>query len=60
MAFVSSYGEVEEGKKGATRARAAAAEPSHGVACVRACLVLSCLVEMTHEDQTRRDMAHAW
>ena len=53
MAFVSSYGEVERGKRGATRARRRR--------------VLSCLVEVetserdvAYEDQTRRDVAHAW
>ena len=50
-------------RKGVPHARAAAAaEPSRGEACV---LVLSCLLvlsrrDVTHEDQTRRDVAHAW
>ena len=63
MAFDSSYGEVEEGIKGATRARgAAAAEPSRAVPW-RGVRVLSCLRDVrdvTHEDHTRRDVAHAW
>jgi len=81
VAFDSSYGEIEEGIRGATRAHARRrrrAEPCRavpwrgearrGVACVRACLVLSCLVfetrrdvcDVTHENQTRHDVAHAW
>ena len=59
MAFVSSYGDVEEGKRGATRARAAAAaEPCRVVPRrgVLACLVLSCLTrrDTRGPDQTRR------
>ena len=51
MAFDSSYGEVEEEKRGATRARARRrAEPSRGEASVRA----SCFVEV----ETRRDVTH--
>ena len=64
MASDCSYGEVGEGKKGATRTRAtAAAEPSlaepwRGEASmlVLFCLVLSC----RGRDETRRDVTYTW
>ena len=60
MVSDSSYGKDEDGKRGATRARAAAtAVPWQGEArervCVRVLFVLSCLVlSCRGRDETRR------